>query len=109
MTTEACRKSGRKHTPIVSKAQQGMFGAELERRREGKKSRMSGITTAELRGHLKESAGKNLPAKSQGRDSAQNELGAEKPLAPMAANCMSYTKPLVGGSDPRRAFGGKKT
>jgi hypothetical protein len=51
----------RKHTPITSKAQRGKFGAELRRRREGKKSRMKGITTAELRSHLKESKGKSLP------------------------------------------------
>lgn len=52
---------GRKHTPIVSRAQRGMFGAELRRRRRGLKSRMKGITTAELRGHLRESRGKRLP------------------------------------------------
>ena len=55
--------SGRKHTPITSKAQQGMFGAELARRKSGKSSKMSGITTQELRGHLMESAGKDLPAR----------------------------------------------
>uniref|UniRef100_A0A6H1ZRT8 Uncharacterized protein n=1 Tax=viral metagenome TaxID=1070528 RepID=A0A6H1ZRT8_9ZZZZ len=51
----------KRHTPIVSKAQRGKFGAELARRREGKVSRMEGITTSELRGHLKESRGKKLP------------------------------------------------
>jgi len=54
-------KCGKKHTPIVSKAQRGLFGAELARRRAGKRPRMSGITTAELRSHLRESRGKNLP------------------------------------------------
>ena len=29
----------RKHTPITSKAQRGLFGAELARRKGGKKSR----------------------------------------------------------------------
>lgn len=58
MPGKGCRK---KHTPVVSKAQRGLFGAELARRRAGKKSRMKGITTTELRGHLKESAGKKLP------------------------------------------------
>lgn len=53
--------SHRKHTPITSQAQQGMFGAELQRRREGKKGKMSGITTQELVSHLHESAGKDLP------------------------------------------------
>lgn len=53
----------KKHTPITSKAQRGLFGAELARRRAGKKGRMKGITTKELRSHLKESAGKKLPAR----------------------------------------------
>jgi len=57
----------RKHTPIVSEAQQGKFGAELARRRAGKKSRMPSITTAELRSHLKESKGKDLPARKKGK------------------------------------------
>jgi hypothetical protein len=62
----------RAHTPITSEAQQGMMGAELQRRREGKGSRMKGMTTEELRSHLKESAGKNLPeyAKRSVRGSA---------------------------------------
>lgn len=55
----------RKHTPITSQAQQGLFGAELARRREGKEGKMKGITTAELRSHLKESAGKRLPKRKK--------------------------------------------
>lgn len=51
----------RKHTPIVSEAQQGKFGSELARRRAGKDRRMRGITTEELESHLEESKGKNLP------------------------------------------------
>lgn len=58
-------KGHRKHTPIVSEAQRGKFGAELARRRSGKKSRMSSITTAELTSHLKESKGKRLPARTK--------------------------------------------
>lgn len=58
--------SGRKHTPITSKAQRGLFGAELSRRRSGKKPRMKGISTAELRSHLKESKGKKLPKQVRG-------------------------------------------
>ncbi|HUS44661.1 MAG TPA: hypothetical protein VM219_01295, partial [Phycisphaerae bacterium] len=53
--------STRAHTPIVSKAQQGKFGAEYGRRKAGGKGSMKGITTAELRSHLKESKGKKLP------------------------------------------------
>ena len=51
----------RKHTPITSEKQRGLFGAELARRRAGKESRMKGITTSELERHLHESKGKNLP------------------------------------------------
>lgn len=54
----------RKHTPIVSEAQQGKFGAEYSRRKEGKQPRMKGITMEELRSHLKESKGKKLPKRS---------------------------------------------
>lgn len=54
-------KCHKKHTPIVSKAQQGKFGAELARRRAGKRRIMSGITTEELESHLRESKGKKLP------------------------------------------------
>lgn len=61
MTKKGCK---RKHTPIVSKKQQGMFGAELKRRRSSKTRRMRGITTKELVSHLEESGGKNLPAKA---------------------------------------------
>lgn len=55
----------RAHTPITSKAQQGMMGAELGRRRAGKKGKMSSMTTAELESHLRESKGKNLPARAR--------------------------------------------
>lgn len=65
MTTKACHKSGRKHTPITSEAQRGKMGAELARRRAGKASRMPGITTAELESHLHESKGKNLPKRAR--------------------------------------------
>ena len=51
----------RKHTPITSDSQRGLFGAELARRRRGEKPMMPGITTAELVSHLEESAGKSLP------------------------------------------------
>lgn len=53
----------RKHTPITSEAQRGMFGAEYAHRKAGKKGRMKGITTEELRSHLKESKGKKLSRK----------------------------------------------
>jgi hypothetical protein len=66
MSGKGCGKKGhRKHTPIVSKAQQGKFGAEYARRRAGEKPRMPGITKKELRAHLKESKGKDLPARTR--------------------------------------------
>jgi len=67
MTTARCGHSGRRHTPITSKAQRGLFGAELARRRAGKARRMEGITTKELESHLEESAGKKLPKKAKRR------------------------------------------
>jgi hypothetical protein len=68
MPGKVCGKSGhRKHTPVVSKKQRGLFGAEYARRKAGKKSRMKGITTTELRSHLKESKGKRLPTRSKKR------------------------------------------
>lgn len=57
----------RKHTPITSKAQRGLFGSELARRRAGKARRMAGITTKELESHLKESKGKKLLARAKYR------------------------------------------
>jgi len=64
MPGKGCGKSKRAHTPIVSKAQRGMFGAEYARRKAGKAPRMKGITKSELRGHLKESKGKKLPKRT---------------------------------------------
>ncbi|TAL62122.1 MAG: hypothetical protein EPN88_13975 [Bacteroidetes bacterium] len=58
-----CAGSTRKHTPIVSEKQRGLFGAELARRKSGKGSIMPGITTKELVNHLEESSGKKLPKK----------------------------------------------
>ncbi len=55
--------SKRKHTPITSEKQRGLFGAEYARRKAGKEPRMPGITKTELKSHLKESKGKDLPHK----------------------------------------------
>lgn len=65
MPGKGCKKKGRKHTPIVSKAQRGKFGAEYARRKAGKKRGMKGISTAKLRSHLKESKGKKLPKRTK--------------------------------------------
>ena len=59
--------SKRKHTPVTSKRQQGLMGAEYARRKKGKKPHMKGITTSELRVHLKESKNKKLPKRSKKR------------------------------------------
>ena len=60
----------KEHTPITSEAQRGLFGAEYARRKAGEKGRMSGITKAELKSHLKESGGKDLPKKAKKHGSA---------------------------------------
>lgn len=68
MPGASCGKRGRrKHTPIVSKKQRGLFGAELRRRRAGQRGRMKGITTEELRSHLRESRGRRLSAAARKR------------------------------------------
>lgn len=51
---------------VYSEAQRGYFGAELRRRRKGKKARMKGMSTAHIEKALKEAAGKSLPARSSG-------------------------------------------
>jgi hypothetical protein len=72
--------SERKHTPITSKKQMGLFGAELTRRRSGKKGNMPGITDEELSSHLKEAGGKNLPRSSRNRRAAAHAIKKGKPL-----------------------------
>jgi len=57
MTTSACHKSGRKHTPIVSEQQRKLFGAVAS----GKATKATGLSVAEAVRHLKESKGKDLP------------------------------------------------
>lgn len=64
-----CKKKGnpekhRKHTPIVSKKQQGFMGAELARKRAGEKTK-TGMTEKQLSQHLEESAGKKLPLRAK--------------------------------------------
>jgi len=61
MPGKGCRKRGRKHTPIVSKAQRGLFGAKAG----GKKTKAKGLSRAEAKRHMKEVAGKKLPARKR--------------------------------------------
>ena len=51
----------RKHTPIVSKAQQRLFGAVAG----GKATKATGLSVAKAKEHLKEAAGKKLPARKK--------------------------------------------
>ena len=67
-------KKHRVHTPLTSKAQRGLFGAELARRRAGKARRMRGITTKELISHLEESRGKKLPKRIKKRKRKRSGL-----------------------------------
>lgn len=75
MTTKKCT---RPHTEITSEAQRGKFGAELARRRAGKKPRMPSITTEELEAHLREAGGKNLPERSKKRRPRKRRKGSKK-------------------------------
>ena len=52
-----CAGSTGKHTPIVSRQQQKLFGAVAA----GKKTKATGLSKAEAERPLKESKGKNLP------------------------------------------------
>jgi hypothetical protein len=61
------RHNKKRHTPIVSEAQRGKFGAELRRRKLGLTPRMPSITTEELERHLRESKGKKLPQRVKKR------------------------------------------
>ena len=56
----------KKHTPIKSRKQQKLFGAELTRKKKGKKGRTK-MSVAILHKHLKESKGKKLPKKVKKR------------------------------------------
>ena len=51
----------RKHTPIVSKKQRGLFGAVAG----GKKTKATGLSVAEAKKHMKEVAGKKLPLRAK--------------------------------------------
>jgi hypothetical protein len=61
MTTKACKKKGRKHTPITSRSQQKLFAMVAS----GNK-KLPGLSKAEAKRHLKESKGKDLPEWAKG-------------------------------------------
>jgi len=81
----------KKHTPIVSEKQRGLFGAELARRRAGKEGRMPGITEKELVSHLEESGGKNLP-KSTGNALRNAVMGSSSAVVNVAKSKMKKKK-----------------
>lgn len=60
MTGPGCTK---KHTPIVSKKQQRLFGAVAG----GKSTKASGLSVTEAKRHLRESKGKKLPESALSR------------------------------------------
>ena len=60
MPGKSCK--GRKHTPIVSKAQRGLFGAVAG----GKATKATGLSKAEAKRHLSEAKGKKLPVRKKG-------------------------------------------
>lgn len=68
-------KKHRKHTPITSEAQRRLFGAELGRRKRGEPPQMEGITTEELREHLREVKGKKLPERVRRKKAIGRRLG----------------------------------
>ena len=53
----------RKHTPIVSEAQRGLFGAEYARRKAGESPQIPSLKTKDIKSHLQEAGGKKLPEK----------------------------------------------
>ena len=64
MPGKDCKKKKGKHTPIVSEAQRDLFGADLARLRDGKKTK-TGMSEEELVRHLEESRGKKLVKRVQ--------------------------------------------
>lgn len=57
------RKCRRKHTPITTEAQRGLFGVW----RGHPERRPKSITAAEVGAHLREAGGKKLPARARRR------------------------------------------
>lgn len=82
------KKKHRKHTPITSEKQRGAFGiAYAAAKGEVPVSKLGGtakqiyesVTTADLRSHLKETAGKKLPKKSRKKANPNERYDAAMP------------------------------
>ncbi len=73
MTTKACKKSGKKHTQIVSGAQRGAMGSAYGAKKKGKgkprktPSAIWKMPMEELGRHLREVGSKTLPKKVRRR------------------------------------------
>ncbi len=73
MTTAVCKKSGKKHTPITSKRERGLFGAAYGAKKKGKgkpsyvPSSLWSQSMPIMSMHLKESKGKKLPKRVKGK------------------------------------------
>jgi len=87
-------KRGRKHTPIVSEKQRGFFGAEYGRLKRGE-ARETNISREDLRSHLKEAKGKNLP-ETRG-------IGASGPTSKSSSKkARSFSKSLASKGKRRK-------
>ena len=65
MPGKGCGKGGhRRHTPITSEKQRGLMGADYARAKRGQSTR-TGMSKAELKRHLEEAGGKDLPKKAK--------------------------------------------
>ena len=64
MTTATCRKSGKKHTPVVSQVQARLFGAVAG----GATTKAKGLTVAEAKRHLRGRNIKKLPKRKKWSD-----------------------------------------
>lgn len=77
MPGKGCGKGGhKKHTPIVSEKQRRFFGAEYGRAKRGE-ARKTEMPKKELRSHLKEAAGKDLPERRRKRKHSRESKGWE--------------------------------
>ena len=65
MKKKDCGTSTRKHTPIKSEAERGLIGADYARVKRGEEPVTKGMTQTERKMHLKEAAGKRLPARAK--------------------------------------------
>lgn len=68
----------RKHTPIVSEKQRGLFGAEYARRKEGKTPKIPSLKTSDIKSHLEEAGGKKLPETAKKKKHSRKRVSKKK-------------------------------